>query len=202
MVDSQLRTSGVNAPWILAAMGALPRENFVAASQVAAAYADRPVAIAADRMLNPPVVAGMMLQAAEPRADDRALLIGAGSGYLAALLANRVGHLVAVEDNESLALIARSNCPDVEIVTGPLAAGHSDAAPYSLIMVDGAIDLVPQALVDQLVDGGRLISGLREGAALRLAVGVKHGPHLALRAFADLEIAMLPGFARPKEFAF
>jgi protein-L-isoaspartate(D-aspartate) O-methyltransferase len=202
MVDCQLRTSGVNEPWVTKAMGGLPRERFVSADRVAAAYTDRPVALGSGRMLNPPIVTGMILQTASPAADDNVLLIGAATGYLAALLAPRVAQLVAVEADSALAAQARSNCPGLDVVEAPLTSGHTGNAPYSLIIIDGAIESLPQAFVDQLTDGGRIVSGLREGPALRLAMGVKHGAHLALRSFADAEIAVLPGFEHAKEFVF
>ncbi len=202
MVDSQLRTSGINEPWITKAMAALPRENFVGAERAAVAYADRPVPLLDGRMLNPPVIAGYLLQAAEPSSDDRALLIGAGTGYLAALLAPQVGTLIAIEENAQLAAQARQNVPSLTVVEAPFAEGYADKAPYSLIVIDGAIEVLPQALIDQLAEGGRIVTGLSEGAARRLAKGVKHGPHLALRAFADQDVAPIPGFAHTKEFVF
>lgn len=202
MVDSQLRTSGINEPWITKAMGDLPRENFVGADRAAVAYSDRPVPLGAGRVLNPPMISGLMLQAAEPATDDNVLLIGAGSGYLAALLAPRVASLVAVEEDAALANLARANAPSVQCVDAALNGGYAAEAPYSLIVIDGAIDVLPQAIVDQLAEGGRIICGLREGAAFRLAKGVKHGAHLALRSFADAEAAPLPGFAAAKEFVF
>jgi protein-L-isoaspartate(D-aspartate) O-methyltransferase len=202
MVDSQLRTSGVNTPWITQAMAHLPREQFAGAGQAGAAYTDRPVWLGKGRVLNPPAATGQLLQAAAPEAGDRVLLVGAATGYLAALLAPRVANLIALEEVSEFAVLAEANVPAVEVVTGPLRAGYIAGAPYSLIVIDGAIDELPQAIVDQLIDGGRIVTGLREGAALRLAMGVKHGSHLALRAFADTEIAPLPGFERVREFEF
>jgi protein-L-isoaspartate(D-aspartate) O-methyltransferase len=201
MVDSQLRTSGVNAPWIIAAMLATPREAFVPGDS-AAVYMDRAVPLANARMLNPPLAAGLMLSTAEPGADDKVLLIGAATGYLAALLAPRVASLVAVEEAGPLADMFRSNLPAVTLVTGPLAAGALDNGPYDLIMIDGGIEQLPDALVEQLVEGGRIVTGLLEGPVSRLATGVKHGAHLALRPVIDTEIAPLPGFQRTKEFVF
>jgi protein-L-isoaspartate(D-aspartate) O-methyltransferase len=143
-----------------------------------------------------------MLSTAEPGADDRVLLIGAATGYLAALLAPRVASLVAVEEAGPLADMFRSNLPAVTLVTGPLAAGALDNGPYDLIMIDGGIEQLPDALVEQLVEGGRIVTGLLEGPVSRLATGVKHGAHLALRPVIDTEIAPLPGFQRTKEFVF
>jgi protein-L-isoaspartate(D-aspartate) O-methyltransferase len=202
MIDSQLRTSGVNEPWVLRAMGGLLREKFVADARSAAVYTDRPVVLENGRALNPPVVTGLMLQKANPSADDHVLLIGAGSGYLATLIADRVASLTAVENDSVLANELRQNCPSVQVVEGPLNEGDASGSPYTLLIIDGAIDALPDVLADQLAEGGRVVTGLRDGAASRLAAGVKHGTHLALRSFADAEIALLPGFERTKEFVF
>jgi protein-L-isoaspartate(D-aspartate) O-methyltransferase len=202
MVDSQLRTSGVNEPWVLKAMGALPREDFVSEDRVAAVYTDRPVSLGNGRSLNPPVVTGLMLQSADPRPNDHVLLIGAGTGYLATLLAGRVALLVVQENEPVLVRELHKNCQSAIVVESPYSLGCPDNGPYSLIIIDGAIEDLPQTLADQLADGGRIVTGLRDGAALRLAMGVKHGAHLALRNFADAEIAVLPGFERAKEFVF
>ncbi len=202
MVDSQLRTSGVNEPWLIKAMGALPRENYVPAERAATAYADRPVPLNATRMLNAPVAAGLMLQAARPTATDRVLLIGAGTGYLAALLLPLVSALVAVEEDSALAKIAQSHVPAATVIEGPLVRGAPDHAPYSLLIIDGAIQELPAALIEQMTEGGRIVTGLVEGAVCRLAQGVKIGSNAALRPFSDGEVAPLPAFARAAEFVF
>lgn len=201
MVDSQLRTSGVNTPWIIAAMLATPREAFVSDAN-SAVYMDRPVPLGGGRMLNPPVAAGQMLLVAEPKITDQVLLIGAGTGYLAALLARRVTSLVAVEESASLSESFSVALPDVKLLRDSHHSGAPDNGPFDLIIIDGAISELPQTLVDQLVDGGRIVTGVTDGPVSRLATGVKRGSHLALRTVADMEIAALPGFARAKEFVF
>lgn len=202
MVDSQLRTGGVNTPWLVAAMLAVPREQFVPKELQATAYTDRSIPLGGGRMLNPPLATGQMLMIAEPKMADHVLLIGAGSGYMAALLAGQVGTLVAVDDDAILAQAARTHNPDLNLIEAPLAAGAPDHAPYDLIIIDGAIEAVPDAIVAQLAEGGRIVCGLVDGPVSRLASGIKHGAHLALRAVSDLEVAPLPGFAHPKEFVF
>jgi protein-L-isoaspartate(D-aspartate) O-methyltransferase len=201
MVDSQLRTSGVNAPWILAAMLATPREAFVANAN-SAVYMDRAFPLSSGRVLNPPLAAGQMLMVAAPSSTDRVLLIGAGTGYLAALLARRVAVVIAVEESADLANCFTANAPDVQLLHSANNAGAPDDAPFDLIIIDGAIEELPQSLADQLIDGGRIVTGITDGPVSRLATGVKRGSHLALRTVADMEIAALPGFARAKEFVF
>ena len=201
MVDSQLRTSGMSTPWIIAAMLATPREVFVAGAS-SAVYMDRSFPLGSGRMLNPPVAAGQMLVAAEPKATDRVLLIGAGTGYLATLLMRKVPALVSVEESLELTDAFAANLPDTQLLRGANNEGALEHAPFDLIIIDGAIEELPQTLIDQLVDGGRIVTGVIDGRVSRLAMGVKRGSHLALRTVADMEIAALPGFARSKEFVF
>jgi protein-L-isoaspartate(D-aspartate) O-methyltransferase len=202
MVDSQLRTNGVNAPWILAAMLATPREAFVPKESAAASYMDRSIPLGGARMLNPPLATGLMLNMAEPAPADRVLLIGAGTGYMAALLAGRVAALVAVEQAGGLADSFKSNVPAALLVEGPLAEGAAGHGPYDLILIDGGIERLPDILVDQLDEGGRIVTGLIDGPVSRLASGVKRGGHVALRPVIDTELAPLPGFERTREFVF
>jgi protein-L-isoaspartate(D-aspartate) O-methyltransferase len=201
MVDSQLRTNGVSTPWIITAMLDLPREYFMLGDG-AAAYRDRAVALTQDRQLNPPLATGLMLDAAAPCADDKALIIGAATGYLASLLSPRVARLISVEEDAALAAAFKVNVPAMMLVEGPLAMGASDHGPYDLIIIDGSIEQLPNAIVDQLVDGGRIVTGLMDGPVSRLAIGIKHSGHLRLRTIIDTEIAPLPGFSRTKEFVF
>ena len=202
MVDSQLRTNGITAAWIVKAMGELPREAFLPEGKEAFAYLDRSVPLGEGRMLNPPLATAEILQAAEVTQDDHVLLIGAGTGYMAKLLSGRAGKLVAVESDAGLAKVARANVPGLDLVEGILAEGHAKAAPYSLILIDGGIERLPDAIEVQLTEGGRIVTGLVDGPVRRLAIGTKHGGHVALRAFADIEVAALPGFEKAREFVF
>jgi protein-L-isoaspartate(D-aspartate) O-methyltransferase len=202
MVESQLRTTGVNDPRVIAAMSAVPRERFVPEERRALAYMDRPVALGGGRELNLPEATGALLTAAQVRPGDRVLLVGAATGYTAALLRELAGSVVALEENAELASVARSLLPGVEIVEGPLNQGWSAGAPYDLIFVDGAIEQVPDALIHQLAEGGRLAAAIRENGATRLGLGRKAGAGFGMDLFADCEASPLPGFARPKTFVF
>ena len=205
MIDSQLRTSGVNEPWVMEAMGALPREDFVPKERASICYMDRSVPLGEGRMLNPAVATGMMLTEAEPDIGDNILLIGAATGYVASLLASRCKTLVALEQNSAFAKSAKAalkQLGNAELVSGPLTDGYSKAAPYSLIWIDGAIEEIPETIGNQLIEGGRIVTGLVDGPVTRLAMGIKMRGELALRPFSDGEIAPLSGFAKIKEFAF
>jgi len=182
MVDSQLRTSGVTDAWVLAAMGSIPREDFVPLTHRTTAYMDRSIALDDGSVLNPAVSAALLLQAADVRADDHVLLVGKPDGYVAAILRTRVSDLTSVTaDNVSAA---------------------QSAAPYSVIIIDGAAEELPTALVNVAADGARLVTGIVEGAVTRLAKGFVHKGKIALKSFEDSEIAPLPAFARKPEFVF
>lgn len=204
MVESQLRTTGVNDPRVVAAMAEVPRERFVPVERRALAYIDRPVALGNGRALNIPEATGLLLTAAAVRASDAVLLVGAASGYTAALLDHLAARVVAVEEDAALLTFARENLAGsrVELVEGPLNQGWAAGAPYDLIVVDGLIEQVPNALIDQLADSGRLACAVLDRGASRLAVGRKAGTGFGLDLFADCEAAALPGFARPKTFVF
>ncbi len=182
MVDSQLRTSGVTDAWVLTAMGNIPREDFVPITHRSTAYMDRSIALDDGSVLNPAVSTALLLQAADVRADDHVLLVGKEDGYVAAILRTRVNALVcASADNVSSA---------------------QSAAPFALIIIDGAAEELPSALVNLAADGARLVTGIIEGAVTRLAKGYVHKGKIALKSFEDSEIAPLQAFARKPEFVF
>lgn len=181
MIDSQLRTSGVNEPWVLAAMASVPREDFVPAAMRSAAYIDRAIPLENGRSLAAPLVQGKMLAEAAPKPTDRALLVGDGAGYLAALLRPLVGTLDTVDPADALA-------------TG--------AGDYALIVIDGAVEVLPDALSDRLGADGRIVTGLVLRGVTRLAVGRKAGTDVSLLPLAELGIPILPEFAAPKRWSF
>jgi protein-L-isoaspartate(D-aspartate) O-methyltransferase len=204
MVESQLRTTGVDDPRVVAAMAEVPRERFVPADRRGLAYMDRPVALGQGRALNIPEATGLLLTAVAVRASDKVLLVGAASGYTAALLDRLADHVVALEEDAALLAFGREalSSARVEFVEGPLNQGWAAAAPYDLIVVDGLIEQVPDAFVDQLADNGRLACAILDRGASRLGVGRKAGAGFGLDLFADCEAVPLPGFARPKSFVF
>ena len=204
MIDSQLRPSDVIDVAVVAAMATTPREAHVPAALASVAYMDRAVALGHGRVLNPPLVTGRMLVAAAIRPGMRVLLIGSGTGYTAALLAQLGAEVHAVEEQAELMAMARGAATDANIrwIEGPLNAGAPDAAPFDRIIVEGAVETLPDALTAQLADGGRLVAARRDGAVTRLVQGVKAGGAVPLRSFADMDVAPLPGFAAPAGFTF
>ncbi len=198
MVESQLRTSDVDDPRVIAAMACVPREDFVPAERRAMAYVDRSIPLAGGRALNPPLATGRLLKEAQVEQGDRVLLIGAATGYSVALLSALGAKVTAVEVEDGPQLTAEN----VVIVRGPLAAGAPDGAPYDILFIDGAVEQVPAALIAQLADGARVVTGLVERGVTRLCSGRVVSGVLGLVSLTDLEMVVLPGFAAPERFVF
>ena len=182
MIDSQLRTSGVNEAWVLNAMAAIAREEFVPAAMRDAAYIDRAIPLADGSQLASPLVHGRMLAEARPSLDDKALLVGDGKGYLAALLRPLVGSLDAVAADG--------------------AASKRGKGAYTLLVVDGAAEDLPRSFAALLAEGGRIVTGVLERGVTRLAVGTQIGGEIALLPVADMGIPVIAEFRAPKRWNF
>jgi protein-L-isoaspartate(D-aspartate) O-methyltransferase len=203
MVASQLRTTGVNDPAVVAAMSEVPRERFVPADRRAIAYADAALPLGEGRALSPPMVLGRLLTEAHLKGDERTLVIGAGTGYAAAVLARLVESVTALEESAELAARARDALAGtgVTVVEGPLAQGHAAGAPYAFILIDGAVEEIPQAILDQ-VENGEIAFVLLDRGVTRLAIGRVAGRALGTTIIADAAAAILPGFEKPRGFSF
>lgn len=205
MVASQLRTNAVSDARVVAAMDTVPREAFLPTEQAEIAYRDTAVPLAHGRAQNVPIATGRLLTQAELRAEDRALLIGAAGGYTAAVLAELVAEVVAVESDATLVALARTALDGnatVTLVEGPLEAGHAAGAPYDVIVIDGAVEEIPQALIEQVKIGGRVVAGILDRGVTRLSAGRRTAGGFGLLDFADIDCVTLPGFARPRTFTF
>jgi len=200
MVDSQLRTSDVTDPAVIAAMASVPRESFLPDERKAMAYIDRAVQLSGGRALNPPLATGRLLTEAAVKAGHKVLLIGAATGYAAVLL-QKMGAIVTAVEEDSL-LAAKAAAAGVQITSAQLAAGAPSEGPYDIIVIDGAVEELPAALVGQLAEGGRLVTGLVERGVTRLCSGRKSGSAFGLASLADMEMVVLPGFAKPEGFVF
>jgi protein-L-isoaspartate(D-aspartate) O-methyltransferase len=200
MVENQLRPQGVADPLVLDAMGAVERERFLPPHTRPLAYVDRAVAMGEGRFLPAPAVLGQLLTQMMPERGQRALVVGAGTGYSAAVLARMGLEVVAVESSPELAAIGREL--GVNIAAGPLEAGHKKGAPYDQILIDGAVEFIPDAIVAQLAEGGRLGTALIDRGITRLVVGRKAGGAFGYLSLADAGVPALPGFTRPKAFTF
>lgn len=208
MIDSQLRTTGVSDPRVVEAIRATPRELFVPAERAMLAYVDQNQPIAPGRYLMEPMVFGRLLDAAMIGPDMRVLVVGAGTGYAAAVIARLAREVVAVEEDTELAAKARANLAtlrlaNLQVVEGLLAAGWPAEAPYDAVFFDGMIETVPDALLGQLREGGQVIGVIVDAAGVgRGVVGVVAGGVLGTNAFMEAAVARLPGFERPKRFQF
>ena len=190
MIDSQLRTSGVNEPWVLAAIARVRRELFVPEASRAAAYIDRAIDLGGGRQLAAPLVHARMLAEAAPASADKVLLVGDSEGYLAALLRPLCGSLDAVDPADAASKGAAKS------------ATRNKGPGYSLIVVDGAIAQLPEALAARLADGGRLVTGLVERGITRLAAGRKTGGEVALLPLAEIGMPVLAEFAATRRWSF
>lgn len=213
MVDSQLRTEDVSEPAILTAMGEIPRERFVPEKGAELAYIDRSVLIsdasvgAPGRYLMRPAAIGKLLQLAEIGETDKVLDVGTGTGYSAAVLARIAGSVIALECDDDLArtasaLLAEFGAGKVRVVRGPLEAGTLAEAPYDAIVLEGAVELVPQALLDQLAEGGRLVAVIGSGGSALGTLYTKTDGDIGRRPAFNSDARPLPGFERPKSFVF
>lgn len=182
MIDSQLRTSGVNEEYVLARMLAVPREDFLPADKAAVAYIDRAVSLGAAGHLASPLFYGKLLLEAAPAREDRVLVVEGGTGYLAELLRPLVAGL------------ATTSAADAATGTGE--------GDYTLIVIDGAIEQLPEGLAARLAEGGRIVSGLVLRQVTRLAAGRKVGGTVTLQPIEDLGIPVLHAFDAPKSWTF
>lgn len=208
MVDGQIRPNRVTDPAILAAMGALPRERFLPPALAPLAYADDKVGLGNGRSMAEPRAIARLLQLIAPVAGKRALVVGAGTGYAAALLAACGAQVTALDDDTALLAIARPTlaaiAPTVVLMEGPLAGGWAAGAPYDVILIEGAVTDIPPILVEQLRPGtGRLI-GVRAGRGLasQAVIAERTAAGLTVRAAFDCAMAALPAFRAEPGFVF
>lgn len=209
MVESQIRTNKVTDPDVVGAFEHIPRELFVPKSKRGIAYADEALDIGAGRFMLEPMVLARLLQAAAPRPGDVALDVACGTGYATSLLSRMVSTVVGVD--EAADLVERGNgilssleIDNAALVTGPLSAGYRKQAPYNVILVEGAVEVLPDALFEQLADGGRLVT-VEGGSAVGPGLAViyeKRAGRTGRRILFDAGTPMLPGFRREPGFVF
>jgi protein-L-isoaspartate(D-aspartate) O-methyltransferase len=207
MVDGQVRTADVHNPDLLAAMLAIPRERFTPSSLAGQAYSDSDIEIAPGRVLLKPMVLAKLIEAVDVRSTDHVLDVGCGFGYSSAVLARLAGSIVALEEdpalaNEGKAVLAAVGTTGVTVATGPLHAGWPAAAPYDLIFLNGATEIVPDELGAQLKPDGRLACVFgRMPATKAMIYRVSEGRLVGRPAF-DAAAPVLPGFVAPPAFVF
>jgi protein-L-isoaspartate(D-aspartate) O-methyltransferase len=209
MVEGQLRPNRVNNAGLLAILADLPRERFLPEALRSVAYADDDVPLGNGRYMMEPMVLARLIQVLQPQAEDKAMVVAAGRGYGAAILARLAKSVTAVEADASMAAAARQTLADlglaaVELVVGQAEKGAEAGAPYDVILIEGAVREVPKAISDQLAEGGRMATVIADpSGALGVAhLYVKQGGVVSGRPLFDAGSPPLPGFAPPARFTF
>lgn len=182
MIDSQLRTSGVNEAFVIERMGTVAREDFVPEALRSTAYMDRAIRLGDGKALPAPIFHGMMLAEAQPTAQDEVLVVDGGSGYLAALVEPIVGSLRTMSPEEAI--------------------GGRKKGTYTLVLIDGAVEHLPPSIAKLVAEGGRIVTGMIDRGVTRLATGRKAAGSLALLPLAEIGVPRMHQFDRPASWSF
>lgn len=210
MVDNQLRTVDITDIAVLEVFDRVPRELFLPPELQPLAYADMDLRVTDGphpRYVLEPGPLARLIQLAAPMPSDVVLEVGSGRGYGTALLARLAASVVGLEEDRELAGVANAALVEVEatnaaVVVGPLAAGRAKDAPFDVVILMGAVDAVPEALLDQVREGGRLVAVIGRGRTARAHVHVRREGTISGRPVFDVAIPPLPGFAKAEAFAF
>ncbi|WP_103333160.1 protein-L-isoaspartate O-methyltransferase family protein [Pseudotabrizicola formosa] len=199
MVDTQVRPSDVTKFPIIDAMLSVPRETFVPRDKREAAYMGENLVLQQDRVVLEPRTLAKLLDALDIQPDEMVLDLGCGLGYSAAVLARLADAVVAVEEDEAMAaeaqhLLSQASVDNAAVIVGPLAAGAAKHGPYDVITVQGGVEVIPPALLDQLKDGGRIAAVFMEGALGVARVGYKADGKVSWRFVFNASAPVLPGF--------
>lgn len=213
MVDGQIRTVDVTKLSVLAAFLTVPREKFVPEALKELSYVDESIPLTGGdankigRYLMNPAALAKLLQAADIKAEDVVLDIGAGTGYSAALLSKLASSVIALEEDQKLAAAANENLQsggydNVVVVSGLLTKGYPEESPFDVILLEGAVDFIPEALFSQLKEGGRLVAVEGHGNSAVARIYVKEDGLISARRVFNLAIKPLEGFVKKPEFVF
>ena len=207
MVEAQLRTNDVTDARVLEVMSRLPRERFVPENKRHLAYSDACVPLGGDRYLMDPRCFGKLMQLAELSEGDRVLDVACGLGYSTAALASVAHEVIGLEEDESLAAEATRAMREygagrAKIVRGALVDGYPAGGPYDVIFFNGSVQAVPQAIVSQLRDGGRLVAIFIDGPVGKAHFCVQKGGALSHRVAFDATVPLLQRFERSRSFVF
>ena len=211
MVDGQVRPSDVTDIRIIDAMLTVPREAFVPESQRSLAYLDLDLDVSeggpVKRFLIKPAVTAKILQAADLKEGDEVLVVGCASGYLAALAARLARRVTATESDPTLATKAKAVCAELGfrnlmVKAAPLTDGDPANAPFDVILLNGATEIVPEVLYAQLKEGGRLVGAFAATKPQRIVIVTRSRGDYGNRTLFDTSIPVLPGLERPPRFVF
>ncbi len=207
MVDTQVRPSDVTKFPIIDAMLAVPRERFVPDSLREAAYMGEHVPLGDGRVVLDPRVLAKMIEAVEIDRDDLVLDIGSGLGYSAAVISRMAEAVVALEESPEFAaeaerILGENGADNVAVVEGPLVEGAAKHGPYDVIVVEGGVETVPEAITSQLKDGGRIVAIFTDGRLGAARIGHRFDGAISWRYAFNAEAPTLPGFEGAREFVF
>jgi len=208
MIESQLRPNKVIDARVLDAFGGIRRELFVPDHLRVVAYIDEDLPLGGGRYLMEPMVVARLLQAAQIERTDKVLIIGAGTGYEAALAAALARSVIALEEDPELARRAHAALVEhfiasVSVVEGPLPQGYRPRAPYDVVLFCGAVADVPSEIDTQLAEGGRVLAVVKSANGIgRATLWARTGGVMARRVLFDAATPLLPGFSPKPAFAF
>jgi len=205
MVDTQVRTQDVTKFNIIEAMLSVAREAYLPEAQRAVAYVGGDVTLDGGRVVLEPRNQGKMLDALDVQPDEMVLDLGCGLGYSAAVLAHLSEAVVAVEEVESLAseaqgILGEQGVDNVAVIEGPLAEGSAKHGPYDVIVIEGGVETIPAALIDQLKDGGRIAAIFMDGPLGECRIGHKLDGKMNWRMAFNATAPVLPGFTKASGF--
>jgi len=206
MVDGQVRPSDVTKFPIIEAMLTIPREVFVPDAMRDIAYVGDHVDLGGGRVVLDPRVLAKMLDALDIGLSDLVLDIGPALGYSSAVVAHMAEAVVALEEDPAMAeeaqtLLVEQSADNVAVIAGPLADGAARHGPYDAILIEGGVEAVPEPILDQLKEGGRIAALFMDGPLGQVRIGVKAGGRVSWRFAFNATAPVLPGFAREREFA-
>lgn len=207
MVETQVRTNDVTDPRIHAAMGAVERERFVPTAKRALAYTDLPVEVVHGRYLPDPRTFAKLVQLAAIRTTDSVLDVACATGYSTAVIARLAKHVTGLEQDADLVRVASdlvrgSGLPNAVVVQGGLTEGYRQAAPFDVIFINGAVELVPDSLLGQLAEGGRLVAVMHNDGQGRARLFARENGQVGWREDFDSGVPALVGFRKTVGFVF
>lgn len=207
MVDCQVRPSDVTRYTVIDAMLTVQRENFVPANYRDVAYAGEHIVISESRVVLDPRVTAKLLDLAAIGPEDLVLHIGCGYGYLSALIAHMADFVVAIDNDEDRVRQASQNLADGEfdnvvVETGELSVGAANHGPYDVVVIEGAIEQLPETIADQVKLGGRIVSIFAENGVGQCRMGQKTKTGITWRRAFDATAPVIPGFEAEKAFEF
>jgi protein-L-isoaspartate(D-aspartate) O-methyltransferase len=201
MIEGQLRPNGITDGRILDAMGQVRRENFIPEAVRILAYSDSDIRISDDRFLLAPLVWARMLQVAEIHANDRVLCVGAGTGYGATVAGQMAARVIALENASSVLDVLRTaaeQAGNIVVVDGNLANGVAEHQPFDVILIEGAVEHIPDALFGQLSEGGRIAAPYNSSVGIEISIWAKQGDEFGRRGMYFASARSLPVFAMPR----